>query len=104
MDFSKNAQDFLSHQTIDDITSSGATNVIEIVKCRDKGSATDKFIKLYFEIESNRLKNSIAEHIVYNWEETPTQSEIPTMMPSDPVGEFVIEESYEIEDSEECPF
>lgn len=104
LDFSKNAQDFLSHQTIDDITSSGATNVIEIVKCRDKGSATDKFIKLYFEIESNRLKNSIAEHIVYNWEETPIQAEIPTTMPSDPVGEFAIEESYEIEDSEECPF
>ena len=49
-------------------------------------------------------KNAIAEHIVYNWEETPTQSEIPTTMPSDPVGEFAIEESYEIEDSEECPF
>lgn len=105
LDFQKNAQDFLSHQTIDDITSSGATNVIEIVKCRDKGSATDKFIKLYFEIESNRLKNSIAEHIVYNWcEPEPTQSEMPTSMPSDPVGEFAIEESYEIEDSEECPF
>ena len=104
LDFAKNAQDFLSHQQIDDITSSGATNVIEIVKCRDKGSATDKFIKLYFEIESNRLKNSIAEHIVYNWEETPIQAEIPTTMPSDPVGEFAIEESYEIEDSEECPF
>lgn len=104
LDFSKNAQDFLSHQTIDDITSSGATNVIEIVKCRDKGSATDKFIKLYFEIESNRLKNSIAEHIVYNWEENPTQTEMMSTMPSDPVGEFAIEESYEIEDSEECPF
>lgn len=105
LDFQKNAQDFLSHQTIDDITSSGATNVIEIVKCRDKGSATDKFIKLYFEIESNRLKNSIAEHIVYNWcEPEPTQSEMPTSMPSDPVGEFAIEESYEVEDSEECPF
>lgn len=105
LDFQKNAQDFLSHQTIDDITSSGATNVIEIVKCRDKGSATDKFIKLYFEIESNRLKNSIAEHIVYNWcEPEPTQAEIPTTMPSDPVGEFAIEESYDVEDSEECPF
>lgn len=104
LDFAKNAQDFLSHQQIDDITSSGATNVIEIVKCRDKGSATDKFIKLYFEIESNRLKNSIAEHIVYNWEETPIQAEIPTTMPSDPVGEFAIEESYDVEDSEECPF
>ena len=36
LDFAKNAQDFLSHQQIDEITSSGATNVIEIVKCRDK--------------------------------------------------------------------
>lgn len=106
LDFSKNAQDFLSSQTINDITDSGATNVIEIVKCRDKGSATDKFIKLFFEIESNRLKNSIAEHIVYNWEEQPVQGELtqPITMPSDPVGEFAIEESYEIEDSEECPF
>ena len=106
LDFQKNAQDFLSHQTIDDITSSGATNVIEIVKCRDKGSATDKFIKLYFEIESNRLKNSIAEHIVYNWEEQPVQGELtqPMTMPSDPSNEFVLDTNYEVEDSEECPF
>ena len=106
LDFSKNAQDFLSSQTINDITDSGATNVIEIVKCRDKGSATDKFIKLFFEIESNRLKNSIAEHIVYNWEEQPVQGELtqPTTMPSDPSNEFVLETNYEVEDSEECPF
>lgn len=78
LDFAKNAQDFLSPQTIDDIAISGATNVIEIVKCRDKGSATDHFIKLYFEIESNRLKNSVAEHIVYGWQEEATQAELPT--------------------------
>lgn len=78
LDFAKNAQDFLSPQTIDDIAISGATNVIEIVKCRDKGSATDHFIKLYFEIESNRLKNSVAEHIVYGWQEEATQVELPT--------------------------
>lgn len=106
LDFSKNAQDFLSSQTISDITDSGATNVIEIVKCRDKGSATDKFIKLFFEIESNRLKNSIAEHIVYNWEEQPVQGELtqPMTMPSDPSNEFVLETNCEVEDSEECPF
>lgn len=104
LDFAKNAQDFLSHQQIDEITSSGATNVIEIVKCRDKGSATDKFIKLYFEIESNRLKNSVAEHIVYNWEEQPTQVDLSTM-PSDPMNEFAISETAEYAPIvEECPF
>lgn len=104
LDFAKNAQDFLSHQQIDEITSSGATNVIEIVKCRDKGSATDKFIKLYFEIESNRLKNSVAEHIVYNWEEQPTQADLSTMS-SDPMNEFAISETTEYAPIvEECPF
>lgn len=104
LDFAKNAQDFLSHQQIDEITSSGATNVIEIVKCRDKGSATDKFIKLYFEIESNRLKNSVAEHIVYNWEEQPTQVDL-SAMPSDPMNEFAISETAEYAPIvEECPF
>ena len=33
---------------------------------------------MYYEPESRRLKNSIAEHIVYGWEEAPTQVELPT--------------------------
>lgn len=68
LDFTKNAQDFLSPITISEITDSRCSNCIEICKCRDKGSAVDKFIKLHFEMESNRLKNSIAEHIVYGWQ------------------------------------
>ena len=102
LDFAKNAQDFLSHQQIDEITSSGATNVIEIVKCRDKGSATDKFIKLYFEIESNRLKNSVAEHIVYNWEEQPSQGTLPI----EPNEEFRVDPWETVSDivEDEVPF
>lgn len=102
LDFAKNAQDFLSHQQIDEITSSGATNVIEIVKCRDKGSATDKFIKLYFEIESNRLKNSVAEHIVYNWEEQPSQGTLPI----EPNEEFRVDPWESVSDvvEDEVPF
>jgi hypothetical protein len=76
LDFTKNAQDFLSPITISEITDSRCSNCIEICKCRDKGSAVDKFIKLHFEMESNRLKNSIAEHIVYGWQEEPTQVRI----------------------------
>ena len=76
LDFTKNAQDFLSPITISEITDSRCSNCIEICKCRDKGSAVDKFIKLHFEMESNRLKNSIAEHIIYGWQEEPTQVHI----------------------------
>lgn len=75
-DFQVNAKDFLSKQTLEDIINSGATNCMEICKLRDKGSAADHFINLYFEMESNRLKNSIAENIHYGWEEQPIQQSI----------------------------
>lgn len=68
-DFEVNAREFLTSRTIDDILQSKCTNCLEICKCRDKGSATDHFINLYFEMESNRLKNDIAEHIHYGWED-----------------------------------
>lgn len=45
----------------------GADNVIEICKDRD-GGAQDKFIPLYFERESKRLKNEPAEVVVYGWD------------------------------------
>lgn len=70
-DFGVNAKDFLSSGTLAEIEDSRCTNCIEICKCRDKGSAVDKFIHLYFELESNRLKNSIAENIIYNWNDEP---------------------------------
>lgn len=88
LDFTKNAQDFLSPMTISEIMDSRCSNCIEICKCRDKGSAVDKFIKLHFEMESNRLKNSIAEHIVYNWEEDATQ---PTFYEEQSVHSQVID-------------
>ena len=76
-DFEQSAKDFLPKRKIEEINSSMCTNVIEICKCRDKGTAVDSFIKLYFEIESNRLKNDIAEHIIYGWQEEATPQELP---------------------------
>ncbi len=69
-DFMINSKEFLPNLTIQEILESKCTNCIEICKWRDKGSAVDNFIKLYFEKESNRLKNSLAENIHYNWEES----------------------------------
>lgn len=75
-DFERSAADFLPKSTLDDILSSGCTNVIEICKCRDKGSAVGTFVKLWFEIESNRLKSDPYEVINYNWQEQTAQTSI----------------------------
>ena len=66
-DFCMNAKEFLPNSVIEEILNSHCTNCIEICKCRDKGSAVDNFIRLFFEMESNRLKNDVAENIIYNW-------------------------------------
>lgn len=100
-DFSKRASEFFGKEKAERYME--YSNVVEWCKSRSYG-VVDYLVGMYYEPETKRFKNHTAEHIVYNWEETPIQAEIPTTMPSDPVGEFAIEESYEIEDSEECPF
>lgn len=97
-DFETSARDFLSKAVLDDILSSGCTNVIEICKCRDKGAAVGEFIKLWFEIESNRLKSDPFEVINYNWQETGSQQtfgDLPTYESDNDI--FNTSE-------EECPF
>lgn len=76
-DFATNARDFLAPATTTDILASGCSNVIEICKCRERGYAVDTFIKLWFEMESNRLKNDKFESVVYGWCEQPMQQYIP---------------------------
>lgn len=44
-----------------------ATNCIEIAKDRD-GGIQDKFIPLWYEKETKRLKNSISENVIYGWD------------------------------------
>lgn len=88
-DFHMNSKEFLPNSTIEEILNTHCTNCIEICKCRDKGSAVDKFIKLFFEMESNRLKNDIAENIQYGWNpENAQQSVMPQdgrVVPSNPM-------------------
>lgn len=68
-DFAVNAKEFLTAATIHEIQDSRCSNTIEICKCRDRGSAVDTFIKLYFEPESRRFKDSIAESTIYGWQD-----------------------------------
>jgi hypothetical protein len=76
-DFFNNAKGFVSTFTINDIRSSCCTNTIEIGKFRSKGTIVGEFIKLWFELESNRLKNDIAENINYNWNDMPVENGLP---------------------------
>ena len=71
-DTQKAAKEFMSDSVYYDLCNSGTTNVVEVIKHREFGEAEGHIYKLYFEPESRRLKNSIAEHIHYGWEE-PTE-------------------------------
>ncbi len=59
-----------------------ATNAVEIAKDRD-GGTQDYFVPLYYEAETKRLKNYVAENKIYGWNkvddgfEEVMQSEIP---------------------------
>lgn len=77
MDFKNNAPNYIGKALYQEIISSGCTNTIEIAKFRNKGSLVGNFIKLWFELESNRLKNDLAENINYNWNDMPSESNLP---------------------------
>ena len=72
-DTQKAAKEFMIDSVYYDLCDSGATNFVEVIKHREFGEAEGHIYKLYFEPESRRLKNSIAEHIHYGWEDNPTQ-------------------------------
>lgn len=61
------------------------STVIEVSKNRQLG-VTDFLTGLYYEPESKRLKNSVAESMLYGWYETVEQTSIV-----DPANEFAIE-------------
>lgn len=77
-DTQKAAKDFLLPRVFSDLQKSGATNIVEVIKHREFGEAEGHIYKLYYEPESRRLKNSIAENIIYGWEADPTQQDMFT--------------------------
>lgn len=69
-DFEKRAGEFLGTDKI--VNYMQFSNVLEVAKNRQMG-VVDHLVGMYYEVESRRLKNSIAEHIVYGWQEEPVQ-------------------------------
>lgn len=94
------AEEYLGKFEYNTVIESGCTNIIEVSKFRSRGTLMGMVIKLWFEEESNRLKNSIAENVLYNWAEEPKQQtfefveEQKPMDENDPFGQKL----------DSCPF
>lgn len=84
-DTQKAAKEFLPEPVFYDLNTCGTTNIVEVIKHREFGEAEGHIYKLYYEPESRRLKNSVAENVIYGWYEQPSQSAI-----FDGSGEFDI--------------
>jgi archaellum biogenesis ATPase FlaH len=65
-DFETRAGEFFGKEKAAEYLQYG--NVVEVAKNRQFG-VVDHLVGMYYEQESRRLKNSIAEHIVYGWQE-----------------------------------
>lgn len=78
-DTHKAAKEFMQPQVFADLCSSETTNIVEVIKHREFGEAEGHIYKLFYEPESRRLKNSIAETIHYGWEEEHVQTNIEQM-------------------------
>ena len=75
-DFEQKASEFLGNAKATELMA--YDGVVEVAKDRQFG-VVDHFAGMYYEPESRRLKNSIAEHIVYGWEEQPVQTDLNYM-------------------------
>ena len=89
-DFINNAKPIMNKFTYQNILDSKCTNVIEIGKFRNKGSLVGHYIEFWFELESNRLKNDLAENIIYNWEEA---QQLPINYDGTPTVQELLQES-----------
>ena len=69
-DFYKRASEFFGKEKAEKYME--YSNVVEWCKNRSYG-VVNYLVGMYYEVETKRFKNSIAEHIVYGWYDQPTQ-------------------------------
>ena len=83
-DFDKAISEYLKNDKYKYIAE-GCTNVMEICKDRENGTQ-DKYISLWYEPETKRLKNSssILDYVYYGWETDPPKMDIPLTDEDDP--------------------
>jgi archaellum biogenesis ATPase FlaH len=93
LDYQKRLIDFMGAEKANEYDQ--FDTVIEIAKSRMSGQI-DKFCGLFFEMESRRLKNYKAEHIVYGWNADPVQQrmKLAAQAEAEENGENVQEDDY----------
>lgn len=96
-DFCKRASEFFGKEKVEKYME--YSNVVEWCKNRSYG-IVDYLVGMYYEVETKRFKNSVAEHIVYGWEEEPIQQSLTDEFSSIPT-EF---ESYAPQSDDFDPF
>lgn len=69
-DFCKRASEFFGKDKAERYME--YSNVVEICKNRSYG-VVDYLVGMYYEVETKRFKNSVAEHIIYGWQDKPRQ-------------------------------
>lgn len=69
-DFSKRASEFFGKDKAEKYME--YNNVVEICKNRSYG-VVDYLVGMYYEPETKRFKNSVAEHIIYSWNDQPQE-------------------------------
>lgn len=72
-DFERRAKDFFGEAKVTELMAYDL--VLEMCKNRSFG-VVDYLVGLYYEPETRRIKNDIAENIVYGWQEQPVQTSI----------------------------
>jgi hypothetical protein len=78
-DFEERAGLFLGHANVERYL--GYDCVMEVAKNRAFG-VVDYLVGMYYEQETRRLKNDMAENRIYGWQESPSQQEI--LLPPNP--------------------
>ena len=67
-DFERRAKDFFGPNVVQELMAYDV--VIEVAKNRSMG-VVDALIGLYYEKETRRIKNEVAENIIYGWDDAP---------------------------------
>lgn len=79
-DFERRAKDFFGEAKVAEMMDYDL--VLEMCKNRSFG-IVDYLVGLYYEPETRRIKNDVAENMIYGWQEQPVQTTIDEDMPED---------------------
>lgn len=99
IDFEKRAADFFGNSFLDKYADCDL--IVEIAKSRE-GGGENNMVGLYFEQGTRRIKNSIAEHIVYGWADEPKVQ--PIFNSFEPSYDNSPDDEWLATTEEECPF